>query len=362
MQVLELDDYNIYVGDIWAELKAFLRKHNYPHVVVIVDENTKEYCLPIFKEKADIQDFVLIEISAGEKYKTLATCQSIWQQMMDLGINRRSLTIDIGGGVIGDMGGFCASTFKRGMDFIQMPTTLLSQVDASIGGKLGIDFNHIKNSIGVFNNPQGVFIAPEFLQTLSKREVRSGFAEMIKHALIADAEQWQQLKQIRDLTEIDWAKLLVPSLKIKQRIVEEDPYEAGIRKALNFGHTIGHAVESILLPRKNYLLHGEAIAIGMITESFIAHKEAGLSLDDLGEIRDFILNIYDPVLLQQADYDDFIKMMKKDKKNEASEINFTLINPIGTALINRTCSNELIIESLEFYNKGVRNQKPSVSL
>lgn len=353
MQALELDDYNIYVGDIWAELNAFLQQRNYPHVVVIVDENTKAHCLPIFKQKVAIQDFVWIEIPAGEQHKTLTTCQNIWQEMMDRGINRRSLTIDIGGGVIGDMGGFCASTFKRGMDFIQMPTTLLSQVDASIGGKLGIDFNHIKNSIGVFNNPQGVFIAPEFLRTLSDREVRSGFAEMIKHALIADAEQWEQLQQIDDLAKVDWAVRLVPSLQIKQRIVEEDPFEAGIRKALNFGHTIGHAVESILLPRENYLLHGEAIAIGMIAESYIAHKEAGLALEALKRIRDFILKIYDPILLQKTDYEDFIRMMQKDKKNETSEINFTLINPIGTALINRTCSRERIIESLEFYNQGV---------
>ncbi|MFK7932831.1 MAG: 3-dehydroquinate synthase [Saprospiraceae bacterium] len=354
MQILELDDYNIYVGDIWQQLNQLLAERNYPKIIVIVDDNTSECCLPIFKEKVENQDFTVIQITAGEVHKNIDTCQQIWQQMMDSGANRRSLTINIGGGVIGDMGGFCASTFKRGMDFIQMPTTLLSQVDASIGGKLGIDFQHIKNSVGVFNNPQTVMIAPEFLQTLSAREVRSGFAEMIKHALIADQPQWEQLRQITDLTQVDWADRLIPSLKIKQRIVEEDPFEAGIRKALNFGHTIGHSVESILLPRENHLLHGEAIAIGMITESYIAHKEADLSLSDLEQISDFILNIYDPVLLQTADYEAFIQMMRKDKKNEASEINFTLINPIGEALINRTCSVERIVESLDYYNQRVR--------
>lgn len=357
MQVLELNDYNIYVGNIWSVLDQMLTARNYAKIVVVVDENTRRDCLPIFEQQMRNWTFASITVPAGEKYKNIDSCQQIWQQMMKHEANRRSLTINIGGGVIGDMGGFCASTFMRGMDFIQMPTTLLSQVDASIGGKLGIDFMDVKNSIGAFKNPQTVLIDPVFLQTLSAREIRSGFAEMIKHALIADATQWAQLRQINDLKGVQWADLLVPSLQIKQRIVEEDPFESGIRKALNFGHTIGHAVESVSLSSPNPLLHGEAIAIGMIAESYIAYRVGQLSSDELEQITDFLLRIYDPVLLQTQHYDRFVQLMRKDKKNEASEINFTLIHPIGQAHINRTCSVDIILESLNYYNQKTREQQ-----
>lgn len=351
MQVLSLANYNIYIGDIWANLQQFLQERNYASIAVIVDDNTAEHCLPLLTQNIDLQQFILIAIPPGEQYKYIGTCKNIWQAMMKQGINRRSLTINLGGGVIGDMGGFCASTFKRGMDFIQLPTTLLSQVDASIGGKLGVDFNHIKNSLGVFNNPKAVFIHPDFLQTLPLREIRSGFAEIIKHSLIADAEQWAAIQKVTDIKTVDWSSYLVPSLKIKQRIVEEDPFEKGIRKALNFGHTIGHAIESVLLDTEAPLLHGEAIAIGMITESYIAHKTVGLPMEELKAITEFILRIYGKMDLNPSDFPAFLHLMTKDKKNEGNEINFTLINPIGKALINQTCSNTLIEESLKYYNE-----------
>ena len=287
MQQLDLKEYSIYIGDIFPSLVHFLEQHDYSKVAVIVDENTQRYCLPLLANYIDISNYLVISVPAGEVHKNIDTCQLIWRSMMDAGMGRRDLCVNLGGGVIGDMGGFAASTFKRGIDFIQIPTTLLSQVDASIGGKLGIDFNQIKNSIGVFANPKAVFVDAIFHKTLPSREIRSGFAEIIKHSLIDDKNQWEHIKQIDTLEHINWPTYLYPSLEIKKRIVEIDPFEAGLRKALNFGHTIGHAVESVFLETEKPLLHGEAIAIGMICESYIAHHIAGLSVAHLEEISNF---------------------------------------------------------------------------
>jgi len=338
MQTISLQDYKIHVGDFHQPLKNILTKRQYTKIAVLVDENTREHCLPAVAEVlADFPHFI-IEIPSGELNKNIQTCTSIWTQMMENNADRRSLTINLGGGVIGDMGGFCASTFKRGMDFLQMPTTLLSQVDASIGGKLGIDFNHIKNSVGVFNNPQTVLIDPQFLTTLSQREIRSGFGEIVKHSLIANKNQWDSLLKIEDLSKVDWTEYLVPSLKIKQAIVEEDPFEKGIRKALNFGHTIGHAIESMALETKNPLLHGEAIAVGMICEAYLSLKNAGLKQEEFEEIKTFITRIYQPREILEKDFAKLIRLMSKDKKNEGSAINFTLLTGIGTCKINETAT------------------------
>jgi 3-dehydroquinate synthase len=218
MKTIQLDDYNIQIGDIWSTFNTFLKERNYSKIAILVDDNTHQHCLPILEKNTPDFDFLKIKISAGEQHKNIETCQNIWQQMMELGMNRNALIINLGGGVIGDMGGFSASTFKRGMDFLQMPTTLLSQVDASIGGKLGIDFMQVKNSIGLFKNPQAVFIAPEFLQTLPFNEIRSGFGEIIKHTLIDNAEQWANLQSITDLSKVEWPTYLAPSLHIKKRL------------------------------------------------------------------------------------------------------------------------------------------------
>lgn len=353
METIELQDYIIYIDDIWEDFNRFLDTRKYSKIAIIIDENTERDCLPILLKNSKVENFITIKIKSGEHHKSIETCQEIWQKMMANGMERRSLTINLGGGVIGDMGGFCASTFKRGMDFIQMPTTLLSQVDASIGGKLGIDFNHVKNSIGVFNNPQAVFISSEFLETLPAREIRSGFAEIIKHSLIADDENWNFLQTIENLDKVKWASFLKPSLLIKQRIVEEDPFEKGIRKALNFGHTIGHAVESVALKSPNPLLHGEAIAIGMICEGWLSHKILGLPFEKLEEIVRFVARFYDDYHIYESDFPELIDLMTKDKKNENQEINFSLIQPIGKAVINQTASEILIRESLAFYNNSI---------
>ncbi len=352
MRIIELGTYQISIGNLELPLRQLLESKNYSNVFVLVDENTKRYCLPLLR--AVQADFKLIEIAAGEENKGIDTCQAIWTQLMEQKADRNSLVLNLGGGVIGDMGGFCASTFKRGMDFIQMPSTLLSQVDASIGGKLGIDFMQVKNSIGLFKDPQAVLVDIRFLQTLPANEIRSGFAEIVKHSLIADRAQWNRIKDIRDLQSIDWEDYVYPSLLIKQRVVEQDPFEKGIRKALNFGHTIGHAIEGLALETEHPLLHGEAIAIGMICESWLSHKIVGLPIEELAEITSFFLQIYDSYDLSHLAYEKLIQLMANDKKNIGTAINFSLLPKAGSVKINQTCAPSLIMESLDYYQSQLQ--------
>ncbi|MEO1260545.1 MAG: 3-dehydroquinate synthase, partial [Bacteroidota bacterium] len=324
MTILELKDYNIYIGQTGRELSEIIENGHYSKVAILADENTDRLCLPVLAKKLNI-DFNIIKIPAGEIHKNLNTCRYIWEQMMLAGMDRHSLLINLGGGVAGDMGGFCAATFLRGIDFIQVPTTLLSQVDASVGGKLGIDFNLIKNSVGVFKNPQAVFVDPEYLKTLPYNEVRSGFAEVFKHALIADADLWNDLQTINDFAEVDWSPVLARSLRIKKAVVEKDPFEKGLRKALNFGHTVGHAVETFSLKTDQPLLHGEAIAIGMVCESWLSHVEGNLSEKALNGITDFIKRIYPSYIFEKNNFSEIMGYMKKDKKNRSGKINFRLL-------------------------------------
>jgi 3-dehydroquinate synthase len=350
MEKIQLQTYPIFVGDIWQELRHFLATSAYEQAIVLVDDNTDTHCLPIFKAQLPDLSFEVIRVPAGEQHKNLVSCQHIWSSLFHLGAGRKAVLINLGGGVIGDMGGFCASTFKRGMPFIQIPTTLLSQVDASVGGKLGIDFMDIKNGVGVFNNPEAVFIDPVFFETLPAQELRSGYAEVIKHSLIHDADQWDALRRLKDLPSIDWAALLVPSLKIKQYFVTEDPRERGLRKALNFGHTIGHAVEGLALKSDHPLLHGEAIAIGMVCETFLSFLQCQLPQEEVAHISRYLLEIYGhhPIDLQR--FDDYIALMQNDKKNEQGQINFSLLPQAGSVAVNQHCSAGWILQSLQYYN------------
>ncbi|MEM8527913.1 MAG: 3-dehydroquinate synthase [Bacteroidota bacterium] len=351
MQNIHLQDYSIFIGEVWNEWYKFLKQHPYSKILVLTDENTHQHCFPLLEKNTPKHQLFPIQITAGEQHKGIATCEKIWTAMLDANIDRKALMVNLGGGVIGDMGGFCASTYKRGIDFVQFPTTLLSQVDASIGGKLGIDFNNIKNSIGVFRNPQAVFVLPKFFDTLPPREIRSGFAEIIKHSLIADDSEWDKIKEIKELSKVRWSDFLYDSLLIKKRVVEIDPFEQGIRKALNFGHTIGHAVESYFLTTEKPLLHGEVIAIGMICEAYLSHKLVNLSKEALEEITDFLLKIYGHQSIPTVEIPNLIDMMRKDKKNENNQINFSLIQPIGKIHINQTAEATLIEESIAFYNE-----------
>ncbi|MCL4139067.1 UNVERIFIED_CONTAM: hypothetical protein GTU68_016857, partial [Idotea baltica] len=277
------------------------------------------------------------------------SCSTIWEQLTEQGADRSSLLINLGGGVIGDMGGFAASTYMRGIDFIQLPTTLLSQVDASVGGKLGVDFMDFKNMIGLFKNPKAVIIDPYFLNTLDKRQIRSGFAEMIKHAIIADQRMLSRLVQIDPNQFFDWAEYIEASIEIKKKIVTQDWQEKGIRKILNFGHTLGHAIESNALSKENPLLHGEAIAIGMLLELHIAVNILEFPLQKFRKIAKYLIKIYGKSPIAELDTKRILALMKKDKKNHNEEIRFALVNEVGEPNIDVVPDTITILEALKYY-------------
>ncbi|BDS13883.1 3-dehydroquinate synthase [Aureispira anguillae] len=350
--MISLQGYNIQFQDQgFIQLKEQLRTGAYSKIFVLVDTNTEQYCLPILQKALMDYELNIISIEAGEAHKNIQTCQIIWTALMNQQADRKSVLLNLGGGVIGDMGGFCASTFKRGMDFIQIPTTLLAQVDASIGGKLGIDFALVKNSIGLFKNPKAVYLLSDFFDTLPQNELYSGFAEIVKHALIEDGRYFSQLLTSSNLANLVWEPIIAHSLSIKKKIVEQDPFEQNIRKSLNFGHTIGHAVESLSWETKLPLLHGEAVAIGMLTESYLSWKLTGLLETDLAQITTYLLRLYPSYDLTNLDPTAILALIRQDKKNEHNQICFTLLKEIGTFKINVHAEDELILEALNYYNQ-----------
>jgi 3-dehydroquinate synthase len=352
MEKIELTGYSLFLGTgVWDALTNTLEDLSPSQIVVLCDAHTRIYCLPELVDRLSLAEPQVITVPAGETYKNLDTCRIIWRNLMDRQLDRKALLLNLGGGVIGDMGGFCAATFKRGIRFIQIPTTLLSMVDASIGGKLGIDFAQIKNSIGLFQNPEGVFIHTGFLQSLPPRELRSGFAEMIKHALIGNAGQWSRLRRMESLSDLMLEDQLRPSLEIKKRIVEADPREQGERKLLNFGHTIGHAVESYFLNQDDPLLHGEAIAVGMICEAYLSHLFCDFPLEELSDLSTLIHRIYGTREIPTESFQALLPLMHNDKKNEGGQIRFTLLKQPGEGIWDYVCPEDTILESLAFYNK-----------
>ena len=296
----------------------------YSNVAILVDENSKKFCLDKLPK---IKNSITIELNSGENYKNLSSCNFIWQQLVKHEFDRKSLMLNLGGGLIGDIGGFCASTYKRGIDFILIPTTLLSMVDASIGGKTGVNFNNIKNLVGVFNNPKSILINPEFLKTLNDQELKSGFAEVVKHALIYDLSLWNQITST-EFEDFNWEGIIAKSIQIKNKIILQDPLEKGERKKLNFGHTYGHAIESYYIDKGIPILHGEAIFIGMILETDISF----LSEKKKNEIKNFIIkNFKLPKIPKKSE---LIKYMRNDKKNSSKKINFSLLTNIGESKID----------------------------
>lgn len=351
MQSIEANGYQIFFNETgYEKINLFISENNYSSILILVDEHTNEYCLPKFLPNLATEiPIEIIEIEAGEEIKNITTCVEIWSILSELGADRKSLIINLGGGVITDIGGFIASTFKRGIDFINVPTTLLGMVDASIGGKNGVDLGNLKNQIGVINVPKMLLISTDFLETLSQREMRSGLAEMLKHGLIYDKNYWEQFL---DLTKVDFADfdaLIYRSIEIKNEIVKQDPTENGIRKALNFGHTLGHAIESHFLESETPLLHGEAIAIGMILESYLSKEKGLLSNEEFHQIKYIISNIYEPHNFSDEDIISIQNLLIHDKKNEYGKVQFALINGIGKIIINQSVENELIINSFRDY-------------
>ncbi|RBP33041.1 3-dehydroquinate synthase [Oceanihabitans sediminis] len=353
MTTLKTQDYSIFFNEkAYESLNKHLSEANYSKIFIIADENTNAQCVPHILANID-SDIVydILEIESGEVSKNIEICVGLWEALSDYGADRKSLILNIGGGVITDLGGFIASTFKRGIHFINIPTSILAMVDASIGGKTGIDLGHLKNQIGVINTPKMVLIDTYFLNTLPENQMRSGFAEMLKHGLIANEAYWNKFKDLSKLTTDDVDELIYESIKIKKDIVEQDPLEENLRKTLNFGHTLGHAIESYFLsnPKKEPLLHGEAIAVGMILASYISTKTCNLATPTNQEIKDTILSIFGKVKFEQEDYNPIIELLIYDKKNEHGNINFVLLETIGKPKINCTVSNETILEAFEFY-------------
>ena len=327
MKEIKSIDYSIWIGE---NSLSKLDISDYSKVAVLVDENTKKDCLNLLPI---LNDSIIIEIKSGEKNKTLSTCNLIWEELSEYNFDRDSLLINLGGGVIGDMGGFCASTYKRGINFIQIPTTLLAMVDASIGGKLGVDFNGLKNQIGLFNNPQSVLIFPEFLETLPENQLKSGFAEVVKHALISDKNLWEEIISV-PFNEMNWEKIIETSINIKNKIVLSDPFEKENRKKLNFGHTFGHAVESYYLKKGTPILHGEAIFIGIILESEISE----LTQSEKNKIKNYILSNFG--LPYTPSKSNLLNFLRNDKKNFEEKINFSLLERIGGCTINNLFSED----------------------
>ena len=347
-----LHEYIVCLDQIENTIEKALNVKAYSAVFILVDENSKEHCLPILMPY--LPNFEVIEIQSGEIHKNLTTCEIIWSKLIQANAGRNALLINLGGGVIGDMGGFCASVYKRGIDFIQIPTTLLSQVDASVGGKLGIDFKLIKNCIGAFCNPQTVLIDIRFLKTLPPKEFLSGYAEIFKHALIYDKKYWVQLTNTEPSLQMDFSflqEVIHTSVQIKKEVVTADPFEKGLRKILNFGHTIGHAVETWFLENAEVpLLHGEAIVIGMICESFLSNKLNTLSNAQLNYIVDTFSLHYNHHLIPGEALEAILGHIKNDKKNIAKENNFTFLKTIGLAEYNCSAKKEDILASIQFYN------------
>ncbi len=353
MAPIQANGYSIFFNEnSYVALNALLIENHYSKLFLLVDSNTNDECSSLFLSQIETEiPIEIIEFEAGEINKNIETCTEIWNVLTDLGADRKSVILNLGGGVVTDLGGFVAATFKRGIDFINIPTSLLAMVDASVGGKTGIDLGNLKNQIGVFNFPKMVVIDVRFLETLPQNEMRSGLAEMLKHGLIFDRNYWNQFLDLGDKTFEALEELIYQSIVIKNTIVMQDPNEKGFRKALNFGHTLGHAIESYFLENKTKktLLHGEAIAVGMILESHIAKSKNLLSETDYLEIKKTIGAIYEPIVFTENDIEPILNLLIHDKKNEFGTIQFALINGIGKAIINQEADNELIKLAFDDY-------------
>lgn len=323
---------------------------------ILVDENTGKLCLPLISHMDCMQGAQVITIGATDENKTLQTLTNVWQSLQQGGATRHSLMVNLGGGMVTDLGGFAAATFKRGLNYINIPTTLLAMVDASVGGKTGINFGGLKNEIGVFSNASSVILDTTFLKTLDQENQLSGYAEMLKHGLISDQKHWadilENLDNLENLENLEkLAALLAQSVAVKQRIVREDPTERGLRKALNLGHTVGHAFESLALQRKP-ILHGYAVAYGLICELYLSVIKTGFPVDKMRQTVTAVREHYGQMTITCDDYPTLLAMMTHDKKNVAGEINFTLLGDIGDIRINQTATKEEIMEALDFYREG----------
>ena len=335
------------------ELVSALSECEHDKLFVLTDTTTQELCLPVLQKFYCMKEAKVITIPASDSHKDIESLMMVWKGLQEGGASRHSCMINLGGGMVTDLGGFAASTFKRGINFINIPTTLLAMVDASVGGKTGINFGGLKNEVGVFNDSKFVILDTEFLKTLDAKNICSGYAEMLKHGLISTEAMWEELVSF-DLATPDLKllqRMVGDSVKVKERIVEQDPHEKGIRKALNLGHTFGHAFESWALKRKP-ILHGYAVAFGLIPELYLSVAKTGFPTEKMRQTVTFIKENYGTLNITCDDYDELIELMHHDKKNQNGIINFTMMGGIGDIRINQTATVEEIKEALDFFREG----------
>ena len=341
-------------GNLERDLVNAISECEHDRIFVLTDETTQQLCWPKIKNFKALKNSTPIISKATDTHKNLDTLSQVWQALSNGGATRHSLMINLGGGMVTDLGGFAASTFKRGIDFINIPTTLLAMVDASVGGKTGINFGGLKNEIGVFSDSRFVIINTQFLDTLDHDNICSGYAEMLKHGLISDERTWAELVTF-DLDTPDLSQLqrmVAESIKVKERIVEADPHEHGIRKALNLGHTMGHAFESFAMRRGTPILHGYAVAYGLISELYMSARKTAFPTDRMHQTVRFIRENYGTINITCDDYPTLIELMHHDKKNTSGIINFTLLGNVGDIRINQTANEEEIKEALDFFREG----------
>lgn len=342
--------------DLCQSLTQSIDEVKHDLLFVLCDETTERLCLPVISDFECMRGAQLITIPATDTHKTLESLSHVWSELQRMGATRHSLMVNLGGGMVTDLGGFAASTFKRGIPYINIPTTLLSMVDASVGGKTGINFGGLKNEIGVFNNARSVILDTTFLRTMDHENICSGYAEMLKHGLINNEKMWAELlnfnlESLDNLEHLDiLGRMVAESVAVKQRIVTEDPTEQGIRKALNLGHTAGHAFESLALERKP-VLHGYAVAWGMIVELYLCCVKTNFPQDKMRQTVAFIKENYGRMAITCDDYPHLIELMHHDKKNQGNSINFTLLGGIGDIRINQTATEEEIKDALDFYRE-----------
>ena len=348
----------IFSQQIDVELRKIVQKYPVGKVFLLTDQKAAGFCLPLIQPVIDEFSIRTVAIPSGEENKNIQSVGLVWDFLSNKGADRKSLLINIGGGMLTDLGGFAASTFKRGLGFVNIPTTLLAQVDASLGGKTGFNFNGLKNEIGVFMEPNSVIINVNFLKTIDQANFLSGYAEMLKHGLIKSREHWDELLAF-DMENIDYdalQEIIAHSVAVKEWHVLNDLTEQNIRKALNFGHTVGHAFESYAMKTGRPILHGYAVVYGMIAELYLSVKQCGLGIEELNSISSWMISKYGKFEIQESDFEALYQLMTHDKKNEGKRINFTLIPEIGKVEINVDCSKELIVEALKYYKScGLRD-------
>ena len=343
--------YEIIINDSFLQLSKCIKNLGYSkrRIAIITDSNVNPlYGMQIKNLLSEVSDNIIIhEFSAGENYKNLETVYGIYEDLIKHHFDRKDLLIALGGGVVGDITGFCASTYLRGIGFIQIPTTLLAQTDSSVGGKTGVDYKGYKNMVGAFYMPKLVYININVLKTLDARQFASGFAEVMKYGLIMDNDfyTWliDNIYEINDRDSQAIAYLIMKSCEFKKKIVEQDPKEQGIRAILNFGHTIGHAIEKY----KDFkLLHGECVALGCVAAAIISNKKGLIDTDTCYEIRDMFVPFGLPITVDDIDIDKIYELMKSDKKADSGKIRFILLKDLGNAYVDSTVTEKEIKDAL----------------